>query len=385
MIMSFVLVLLIYMVILFALYIIVKPAKDASKQLEQIIDGISCNEGDLRARLVVKTKDEIGQLIYGINRFIEQLQSIVKKIHTESGNLELSVTKVSVGVKSSNEDTKEISTVTEELSANMEEVSGTLEQLSDSAQEIVKAAEDMNYQAQNGYILVKAIRDRAIEVKNFSISSKDNIGCIIKQKWSDMEMAIKNSKSVEKINELTEDILSISSQTNLLALNASIEAARAGETGRGFAVVANEIRVLADSSRDTANKIQQISGSVTQAVEALSSNANEILQFIGSVVLADYDRFVEVAGQYYKDADNMDGMIEIFHKSSEDLKNILESIANGMNEINTTVEESTKRISMVAESAGQLSVSMSDIETEVSKNRKISSRLMEEVARFKEI
>lgn len=295
------------------------------------------------------------------------------------------MTEVSVGIISSNEGIKEISVVTEELSAGMEEVSGTLEQLSGNTQEIVKAAEDMNYQAKEGYTLVKEIHDRATEIKSFSISSKDNIGCIINQKGADMEKAIKNSRSAEKINELTEEILNISSQTNLLALNASIEAARAGEAGEGFAVVANEIRVLADSSRDTANKIQQISGSVTHAVEELSSNANEILHLIGSVVLADYDRFVQVVEQYYKDADHMNGMLETFHKNSEDLKNVLENISNGMSDINSTVEESTQRITTVAESTGRLSVSMSEIKSEIDKNRRISSHLKEEVAKFKEI
>ena len=74
-----------------------------------------------------------------------------------------------------------------------------------------------------------------------------------------------NSKSVDHVNELTDEILNISSQTNLLALNASIEAARAGDVGRSFSVVADEIRLLADSSRETANKIQNINSVVISA------------------------------------------------------------------------------------------------------------------------
>ena len=77
-----------------------------------------------------------------------------------------------------------------------------------------------------------------------------------------LKSAIEESTSVRHVNELTEEILSVSSQTNLLALNASIEAARAGEAGKGFAVVADEIRKLADSTRETARSDRDWSSDV---------------------------------------------------------------------------------------------------------------------------
>ena len=73
-----------------------------------------------------------------------------------------------------------------------------------------------------------------------------------------IEKAMKDLKSLSRINEMVDQILEITSQTNLLSLNASIEAARAGEAGRGFAVVASEIGNLALSSSKTATEIQTI-------------------------------------------------------------------------------------------------------------------------------
>ncbi len=96
----------------------------------------------------------------------------------------------------------------------------------------------------------------------------------------ELSEAIEKSKSVEKINVLSEAILKITEQTNLLALNAAIEAARAGEAGKGFSVVAEEIRKLAEESNNTANEIQEITKIVVNAVENLANNSNKILTFI---------------------------------------------------------------------------------------------------------
>ena len=74
--------------------------------------------------------------------------------------------------------------------------------------------------------------------------NKNSTSQVINDITGELNTALENSRSGEKVAQLTEDILSISSQTNLLALNASIEAARAGEAGKGFAVVADEIRQL---------------------------------------------------------------------------------------------------------------------------------------------
>lgn len=110
-----------------------------------------------------------------------------------------------------------------------------------------------------------------------------------------LQASMENSKKVTRINDLTNDILEISSQTNLLALNASIEAARAGEAGKGFAVVAEEIRILADNSRETTNSIQEISKMVTGAVEGLADNAEEMMRYVNETILGDYDSMSENA------------------------------------------------------------------------------------------
>lgn len=138
--------------------------------------------------------------------------------------------------------------------------------------------------------------------------------------------ALEDSRSVEKIKKLTQEIMSITNQTNLLSLNASIEAARAGEAGRGFAVVADEIRSLADSSAETAGNIQTISTQVTEVVDKLARSAEAILQFINEKVMKDYDDFENVVDRYQQDAESVDRLISDFAKNAGGIAETMKSM-----------------------------------------------------------
>ena len=361
------------------------PAKKASKELDAILKELESGEGDLTKRLTVKTKDEVGQLVVGFNSFIETLQRIMSKLKVDAENLLASADNVNNQINGSNENSVNISAAMEELSASMEEVSATVEQIATGSFSVLENVKGVNEKAGEGANIVETIKNKSGDMYKETVDSKENASRIINEIKNDLRSSVNDSKSVEKIGELTADILGIAGQTNLLSLNASIEAARAGEVGRGFAVVAHEISVLADSSRDTANNIQEISNIVTLAVEKLAKSAERMIDFIDEQVINDYDGFVKIVEQYRADADSMNEILQGFAKDAANIEETMQTMAQGINDISITVDESARGVADVAENAVDLVNAMSLIKEESESNEVIATSLNEEVSRFKQV
>ena len=361
---------------------IVKPTKNANSTLGQIVKDISSNKGNLTTRIPVSTKDEVGQLAMGINGFLEQLQGLIGKMKEEANKLMSSAEIDAKQVSDSNASASNVSATIEQMSGSMQEVSSYIEQIAGAINQIFEQVKTINGKADNGVELVDGIKTRAQNMYNETMKSKNDTNVTVSQIRETLENAVKESQSVEQINNLTNDILDIASQTNLLALNASIEAARAGEAGKGFAVVADEIRVLADSSRDTASNIQDISQIVNAAVEKLSGSAAQMLQFVNDTVLTDYDGFVDIVKQYQTDAEEMNVIFQEFSQKTREIATTMQRVNDGINNISASVDESANGISEVAEDTTKLVGAMEQIKQETDKNKSISQELENQVSRF---
>lgn len=364
---------------------VVKPAKVSGAALTEITNKIDANEGDLTERIPIHTSDEIGQMASGINHFIEQLQGILRRLKEESGNMERSVQSVMAQIADSNENVNNVSETMEEMAASMEEIAATLGQLSTGSNEVLNEIQQMDNRVKEGVSLVRNIKEHAGTMYRRTLEGKKNTSNTIEEIRIKLKKALEDSQSVQKINEMTNEILAISSQTNLLSLNASIEAARVGEAGKGFAVVAGEIRQLADGSTQTANNIQNISDIVTEAVAKLAGNAEEILKFIDENVMKDYDDFVQVVEQYEQDADNVNEILEVFAANTTDINQTMEAMNTGINDISIVVEDNAKDVTTVADNVVTLAASIGEIQQETTGNQEISRRLNVEVNRFKQV
>lgn len=383
--------LLVVFVIVFVLVMVIvtntiaRPAKKSGKVLEEIMDKIEKGEGDLTLRVPAVTSDEVGQMARGINSFVEKLQILMRTLKEQSQELMISADAVAVEVNDSNENAGNISATMEEMSASMQEIAATIGQIAEGSDTVLQEVESMNSSVGEGVELVQKIKRRAGRMHQNTIDGKNTTSGKIMEIREMLNSALEESRNVEKIKQLTGEILDITSQTNLLSLNASIEAARAGEAGKGFAVVADEIRALADSSANTANNIQNISNLVISAVEKLAGNAETMLQFVDEKVLQDYDEFVVVVEKYERDADSMNNLIEEFSRNTGEIKETISAMTTGLNDISIAVDESAKGVTNVAESAVSLVTAMTQIQKQTNGNQEISKQLSSEVGQFKNV
>ena len=370
------------MVVVVIIKTVVKPLRKQTSELTEIIDEIKGGHGDLTKRVTVKSMDEIGQSSIGINHFIETLQNIMSNIISNSNVLDGVVGNVASSVAASSDNANDISAIMEELSATMEEVSATTNSVSENTTAAEGKVQKMADQTKVMSQYAQDMKKRATELEHTATENMNNTNEMIGEITTEMNQALENSKSVEKVAQLTADILSISSQTNLLALNASIEAARAGEAGKGFAVVADEIRQFADSSRETANNIQTINEQVIEAVQGLVVSSEKIVGYINENILPDYRAFVQGGQQYNDDATHIDNTMAEYAGEAQDILATMMEMTEAIEGISRAVEESANGVTDAATNIDSLVQSMSTVNGQMEENSTVAKNLKEESAAF---
>lgn len=354
---------------------VIKPIIATNKDIRDIIDGIDNGEGDLTKRVRVTSNDEIADLGNGINLFMDKLQEILKLIIENTNYMENVVAEVDGSVVKSNDSASDLSAMTEELSATMQDVGLSVNTINDNADNILKDVEIIATKSDDINQFSKEMKANAEKIESDArynmVQTGEKVGNILDV----LNKAIEDSKSVDQVNNLTNDILNISSQTNLLALNASIEAARAGEAGKGFAVVADEIRQLADSSRETANKIQSINSVVVAAVNNLSDNANNLVSYLQQTILPEFQTFVDGGVKYKENASYIENAMDEFVEKTDVLKKNMDEIAHSINTITTVVDDGAAGVNNAAISTQDLVEDIVNISNKMIENKSIAQNL----------
>ena len=361
---------------------VIGPVKKATKQVDELVEGIRCDKGDITKRIHVGSRDEVGRLAIAINDLVAQMQIIIRAITEGCGQMEEKQADIISNVEKVNATADHTMRNLGVMSSGMQLVTGAIEGVQQDTGVLDHTVENMLEVAQNGRDYAADIKEKAGKMKATAVESKQEATLVMKEIDTAMTESIANSRQIHKITELTEEILGIAGTTNLLALNASIEAARAGEAGRGFAVVAEEIRKLADSSRESANNIQEISNRVVESVEELSENATRLLEFMNTRVMKDYDALEDTGSNYHEAADHVDEMMNEFGQKIDELLSVLQNVNTANTQMEATVGDSTEKLSVVEKNNQGLQQEMKDISYAVEELAASAGQLKESIRCF---
>ena len=304
-------------------------------------------KGDFSQPLPVQLenrRDDFGILGERLENMKCQIRDLIREVKNESYVIGEVVDTVKTNVITLNGNIEDVSATTEELAASMEETAASSDTIKSMSLEIEEAAKNIANRSQ-----AADIHERASKAQNDTREQREHASRIHNEIRESLTKALEAAKVVQQIEVLSSAIMEITNQTNLLALNASIEAARAGEAGKGFAVVATEIGGLADQSKQTVTQIQKVTEEVTTSVAQLSSDAEQLLAFVGNDVVASYDMFDAVADAYNQDAGKIDALISDFSATSEELLASIDGVLDAMEGIATATNAGAEGTTDIAQ------------------------------------
>ncbi len=359
-------------------------ARKLTRPLQELVNYAgTIAQGNLAANsLVVKSNDEIGQLITSFNNMTDNLSSLVRRIHKTTDQVAVSSGELTDSADQTARAVTQVAGGISEVAAGSEKQFAIVNH---TASVIGQMVTDISQVTQNTDIVAatagKAAGSAAAGAKtiDMSITQMDKIDQTVSN--STLVVAKLGERSKE-IGQIVDTISGIAGQTNLLALNAAIEAARAGEQGRGFAVVAEEVRKLAEQSQTAAKQIAGLIGEIQtdteQAVTAMAAGATEVK--LGTDVVKNAQQaFGDISELVDKVLKQVQAITAFMHQMTAGSRQIAEYVRQ-LEAISKATTEQTQTVSAATQ---EQSAAMEEISASSQALATMAEELQNAVGRFK--
>ena len=360
----------------------IRKVLSSLREVNTKVGELSKSGGDLTAELTVSAKDESSEIASNMNVFLSTMREMLGEITDIADRLGETIHEMDLDTKSTKEESVCAFQNMEEVLTSMEDVSGKITELAEIFNAMTEAIQDISQEAKEGADYAQEINRVAYDIMMKSEKERQVVGVKAEEVEVALGQKIEKAKCAAEISVLSEKIIAIADQTNLLALNASIEAARAGEAGKGFAVVAGEITTLAVDSTKIAGEIKELSAMVTDVIEGLTEESQNVVDFMREKTLNSYTELVEVGRKYQADSKIMfDKMQDCSSLSEMMSQQVLETNENvGM--IRDATNASVQAAAESNENMRLISEHMEGIEGICRKNEKVVGQLRNSISHF---
>ncbi|MCA1172242.1 methyl-accepting chemotaxis protein [Bacillus subtilis] len=357
---------------------IMVPLRSINKQLEEIAHG----DADLTKKVIVKNKDEFGQLAQSFNSFTHSLTQIVKQISSSSEQVAASSEELSASAEESKSTSEHISRAMQMAADSNVKQSSMTEKSAESITELLDSISSVASNTGNIADLSSSMRDKA------EIGSKSVNKMLDQMKFIDKSVDSAGNglqtlvASTAEISDISSLITTISEQTNLLALNAAIEAARAGEQGKGFAVVAEEVRKLADETNKSANHIQSVVATIQNESIETVNNIKVVQENVSSGIVLSQEatgNFNEILNL----VEQVTSQIQEVAAATQQLTSGVEVIQHTVHTLAAGTKETSANTEAVANSSQDQLHSMGEISYAAESLSQLAEELQTVINRFK--